>query len=157
MKTNIPIKAGDYIEITEIKHPNAKMNVGEVLKVVSAWHRNIYRGQDIVDTWFFRAKRNSNKHSDVYSGSTYDWKIVDKAKLRVECGKKPARSEIDWEQRRYEIAKEAMNGLLCAPIVEGINPNPSFKDIATCSVRLADAIIKELKEGKQNETSTFHP
>lgn len=56
---------------------------------------------------------------------------------------------IDWEQRRYEIAKEAMNGLLSAPVVDGVNPNPSFKDIATFSVRLADALIKELKGGKE--------
>jgi len=58
-----------------------------------------------------------------------------------------AESTIDWEQRRYEIAKEAMNGLLSAPVVDGVNPNPSFKDIATFSVRLADALIKELKGG----------
>ena len=52
---------------------------------------------------------------------------------------------IDWEQRRYEIAREAMDGILSAPVVDGVNPNPSFKDIATFSVRLADALIKELK------------
>lgn len=56
---------------------------------------------------------------------------------------------IDWEQRRYEIAKEAMNGLLSAPVVAGVNPNPSYKDIATFSVRLADALIKELKGDKE--------
>lgn len=56
---------------------------------------------------------------------------------------------IDWEQRRYEIAKEAMNGLLSAPVVAGVNPNPSFKDIATFSVRLADTLIKELKGGEK--------
>lgn len=54
-------------------------------------------------------------------------------------------STIDWEQRRYEIAKDAMNGILSAPVVAGVNPNPSYKDIATFSVRLADALIKELK------------
>ena len=54
---------------------------------------------------------------------------------------------IDWEQRRYEIAREAMDGILSAPVVDGINPNPSFKDIATFSVRLADALIAELKGG----------
>lgn len=53
--------------------------------------------------------------------------------------------EIDWEQRRYDIAKNAMNGLLSAPVIAGVNPNPSVKDIATLSVRLADALIKELK------------
>ncbi|MBF1486934.1 MAG: hypothetical protein HXN79_01225 [Prevotella pallens] len=52
---------------------------------------------------------------------------------------------IDWEQRRYEIAKEAMNGILSAPVVAGVDPNPSYKDIATFSVRLADALIAELK------------
>ena len=56
---------------------------------------------------------------------------------------------IDWEQRRYEIAREAMNGILSAPAVDGVNPNPSFKDIATFSVRLADALIKELKGGEK--------
>ena len=54
---------------------------------------------------------------------------------------------IDWEQRRYEIAREAMNGFISAPVVDGAVPNPSFKDIATFSVRLADALIKELKGG----------
>lgn len=56
---------------------------------------------------------------------------------------------IDWEKRRYEIAKAAMNGLLSAPIVDGVNSSPSFKDIATFSVRLADALIKELKGGEK--------
>ena len=60
-----------------------------------------------------------------------------------------AESTIDWEQRRYELAKEAMNGLLSAPVVDGVNPNPSSKDIATFSVRLADALIKELKGGEE--------
>lgn len=55
---------------------------------------------------------------------------------------------IDWEYRRYEIAKSAMTGLLSAPVVDGVNPTPSFKDIATFSVRLADALIKELKKRK---------
>ncbi|MFK2217228.1 hypothetical protein ACIXJN_21285 [Bacteroides fragilis] len=30
---------------------------------------------------------------------------------------------IDWEQRRYEIAKAAMQGILCAPIIYGEDPN----------------------------------
>ena len=57
-------------------------------------------------------------------------------------------STIDWEQRRYEIAKNAMNSILTAPIIDGVNPNPSAEDVATYSVRLADALIKELKGEK---------
>lgn len=53
--------------------------------------------------------------------------------------------EINWEQRRYELAKGAMNSILTAP--SGTNPNPSAEDVAMYSVRLADALIKELKGG----------
>jgi len=54
---------------------------------------------------------------------------------------------IDWEKRRYEIAKEAVNGLLAAPVVEGIDPNPSMDDIARKAVKIADFLIEELKKG----------
>lgn len=57
-------------------------------------------------------------------------------------------SPIDWEQRRYEIAKDAMNGILAAPVVDGVDPNPSIEDVARLSVKIADALIEELKGGK---------
>lgn len=53
--------------------------------------------------------------------------------------------EIYWEQRRYELAKEAMNGVLSTSIIEKFTPNPSFRDIAMFSVGLAEELIKELK------------
>ena len=53
---------------------------------------------------------------------------------------------IDWEQRRYEIAKAAMQWILCAPIVEGVDPNPTPWELARVAVRNADALIKELKK-----------
>ena len=46
-----------------------------------------------------------------------------------------------------------MNGILSAPVVTGVNPNPSYKDIAMYSVRLADALIEELKGGQSEEDS----
>ena len=54
--------------------------------------------------------------------------------------------QIDWEQRRYDIAKSAMVGVLASPIVDGIDPNPSIEYVAHHSVLLADALIKELKQ-----------
>lgn len=54
---------------------------------------------------------------------------------------------IDWEKRRYEIAKSAMQGLLCAPIIEGIEPNPTPQELARAAVRNANALIEELKKG----------
>lgn len=55
---------------------------------------------------------------------------------------------IDWEQRRYELAKAAMQGILCAPIVEGVDPNPTPWELARAAVKNADALIKELKKGE---------
>lgn len=54
--------------------------------------------------------------------------------------------QIDWEQRRYDIAQSAMIGVLASPIVDSIDPNPSIEYVAHHSVLLADALIKELKQ-----------
>lgn len=58
---------------------------------------------------------------------------------------------IDWEERRYKIAKEAVNGLLAAPVIDGIDPNPPMDDIARNAVKIADYLIEELKKGEAYE------
>lgn len=55
---------------------------------------------------------------------------------------------IDWEKRRYEIAKEAVNGLLVAPVIQGVNPISTFMEIVENAVRIADSLIEQLKKGK---------
>lgn len=55
-------------------------------------------------------------------------------------------SNIDWEQRRYELAKDAMSSILTAPIGDGVNPNPSIEEVVMLSVGFADALIKELQK-----------
>ena len=47
---------------------------------------------------------------------------------------------IDWEQRRYEIAKSAIQGLIHLPIIDAA-------ELARISVAVADALIEELKKG----------
>ena len=50
---------------------------------------------------------------------------------------------IDWEQRRYELAKSAMQGYC---IALGINDDSeTYEDIAIGSLKVADALIKKLK------------
>ena len=50
---------------------------------------------------------------------------------------------IDWEQRRYELAKSAMQGYC---IALGINDDSeTYDDIAIGSLRVADALINKLK------------
>lgn len=52
---------------------------------------------------------------------------------------------VDWEQRRYEIAKEMMAAFLSnssREVYEG-----TFKTQAECAVAFADELIAKLKEG----------
>lgn len=56
------------------------------------------------------------------------------------CVKEQYKSEIDWEKRRYEIAKAAMQGMM-ANI-----PDDSFCHVqAKECIEIADELIKELK------------
>lgn len=47
--------------------------------------------------------------------------------------------EIDWEQRRYEIAKDALASLLS-------NPTRVYASHSKVAVDYADALIEELKK-----------
>lgn len=49
--------------------------------------------------------------------------------------------DIDWEQRRYEIAKAALPGMLAAI------PDESNEICVKNAIQCADIMIKELKEG----------
>ena len=55
--------------------------------------------------------------------------------------------EIDWEERRYEIAKKVVCAQITAPIIPGVAPNPNVPDLVKLSVLIADALISELKKG----------
>jgi hypothetical protein len=54
-------------------------------------------------------------------------------------------TEIDWEQRRYEIAKELMRGFAANP--HNMLVDAKIGTLAEWSVSGADALIAELKKG----------
>ena len=49
--------------------------------------------------------------------------------------------EINWEQRRYEIAKDALAALLSNPTIGGV-----YASYSKVAVDYADALIEELKK-----------
>ncbi len=55
------------------------------------------------------------------------------------CREHSYNKQIDWEQRRYEIAKDAMTTLISSPIL-------SDAEIPQVAVKYADALIEELKK-----------
>lgn len=54
---------------------------------------------------------------------------------------------IDWEQRRYELAKAAMQGRLSNQYGDVLVGERDFEEVAVSSVEFADALIAELKKG----------
>ena len=56
---------------------------------------------------------------------------------------------IDWEQRRYELSKAAMEGLLSNSAIIDLHDNETIEWITYHSVLQADTLIAELKKQKQ--------
>ena len=75
--------------------------------------------------------------------SLYDIQFIDS--IDEEVGNELT-SEIDWENRRYEIAKAAMQGL-CAVNDKGsfTDVNEFYKRTAMHAINIADELIKQLK------------
>ena len=51
------------------------------------------------------------------------------------------------KERRLTIAAQMMLGLICAPLVPGVDPNPPAEYLAQTAFRLADALIAEAAKG----------
>lgn len=47
------------------------------------------------------------------------------------------------KERRLNIAAQMMQGLICAPLIPGVDPNPSAEYLAQAAFRLADALLAE--------------
>lgn len=50
------------------------------------------------------------------------------------------------KERRLTIAAQMMQGLICAPLIPGIDPNPPAEYLAQAAFRLADALIAEAEK-----------
>ena len=68
----------------------------------------------------------------------------------LEFIKEEPHKNIDWEQRRYEIAKELMKGFASNPHDQCADA--SCETLAQWSISGADALITELKKEVNNDT-----
>ena len=57
-----------------------------------------------------------------------------------------AKPNINWEQRRYELAKEAMNGILSSPNLIKTTSDYNLTLVVDNSIKLANMLIEELKK-----------
>lgn len=110
---------------------------GEIVDVISYnKYTNTARNSELDWVSYIDSKGMEHEHE---KGLNIYWDFEDE--------KEAPNTEIDWEQRRYEIAKTVVHGQLTGPIIDGVDPNPSITDLAKLAVKIADALISELKEG----------
>lgn len=65
----------------------------------------------------------------------------------LEFIKEAPQKDIDWKQRRYEIAKAVMQGRLSNQYGDVLVGERDFAGLAASAVEFADALIAELKKG----------
>ena len=81
----------------------------------------------------------------------------------IRMGKRLQRHEIDWEQRRYEIAKDMMVVIMQNPdITVGVACEPEPREdvpdtLARVSLTFADALVARLQEPKKKSEPTSEP
>lgn len=75
----------------------------------------------------------------------------------IRMGRRMNSGEIDWEQRRYEIAKDMMAAIMNNPdIAAGVACEPEPREdvpatLAKLSLTFADALVDELKKNPVKE------
>ncbi len=75
----------------------------------------------------------------------------------IRVGRRMNSGEIDWEQRRYEIAKDMMAAIMNNPdIAAGVACEPEPREdipatLAKLSLTFADALVGELKKNPVKE------
>lgn len=97
---------------------------------------------EIVEVINYSKHNHCIEYGGCNSFGEYETKSLDEVELIVDN----ARSPIDWEQRKYEIAKELLVAQISDP---EIAENNTGQILATWSVKYADALIEKLKGGEQ--------
>lgn len=71
----------------------------------------------------------------------------------IRMGRRMQSGEIDWEQRRYEIAKNVMAAMVGAVANGAVNKgamyDPNYISLAKTSVEAASALVAELKKTQE--------
>ncbi len=112
------------------------VSMGEIdIKIIETMWKN--RTQDMYWRYLPKFKIGGNK----VGGIAEKVSAFDNYRIFTE----PEHKNINWEQRRYELAKAAMQGLLNERFTLRVKPS----SIAKASLEYADELIKELKKNKK--------
>ena len=87
---------------------------------------------EIVKIWYITSLRDDDS---LYNISVNDIEIIDDNTDKA----------IDWEQRRYEIAKYALAGIIAAESIPGCDPCHYIEHDVIRAITYADELIGRLK------------
>ena len=102
----------------------------------------IIKGTDrVIDVVSYSRDNNWIEYEEIEDGQVrYNTKSLDEVELIVDNAPSP----IDWEQRKYEIAKDVLSSSFSTPM-EGTS---IISYVRSC-VQIADMLVAELKGGEQ--------
>lgn len=110
---------------------------GEIVDVISYnKYSNTARNSDLDWVSYIDSKGREHEHE---KGLNIYWDFDDVEEV-------PS-ADISWEQYRLELVKVIIHEQLTRPIIDGVDPNPTISSLAKQVVKIADAVIEELKEG----------
>lgn len=100
------------------------------------------KGTDrVIDVVSYSRDNNWIEYEEIEDGQVrYNTKSLDEVELIVDNAPSP----IDWEQRKYEIAKDVLSSSFSTPM-EGTS---IISYVRSC-VQIADMLVAELKGGEQ--------
>lgn len=98
------------------------ISTGEIVKIVSSKF----------EMGYVTVLREDKKFTNVAS---------DEIEMIDDWGEK----EIDWEQRRYEIAKDVLTGIIAEESIPGADPRHYVDKDVSRAIEYADELIKHLK------------
>lgn len=101
------------------------ISTGEIVKIVSSKF----------EMGYVTVLREDKKFTNVASDEIEMIEMID------DWGEK----EIDWEQRRYEIAKDALAGIISEESIPGVDPFHYIDKDVSRAIEYADELIKRLK------------
>lgn len=87
---------------------------------------------EILKVGYITMLRDDNS---LYNANVHDIEIIDDSTDKA----------IDWEQRRYEIAKDALAGIISEESIPGTDPFHYIDKDVSRAIEYADELIKHLK------------
>lgn len=137
------------VDSLEPKPAEPKVKVGDYVRYKGDVHRVVATTKD--NRCYLNKILGSIDESDL---EPYTEPKETKAEEVADKAIKPVAEQFDnilrkslSKERRLTIAAQMMQGLICAPLIPGVDPNPPAEYLAQMAFRLADALIAEAEKG----------